>query len=316
MSDFLSVLQFAFQVTGPICVVIVLGIFLARIGLINDAFIDVGSRLVFNITLPSLLFISISKTSFEQTANLTLVIIGLVGTFLVYLVLEVLARYTIQPPEERGVVVQGAFRSNMGIVGLAYCVNAYGEVGLAAASLYMGIVVVLYNALAVITLNRSLSRHGSVLNTFKGIVKNPLIIGIVLALPFAWLQIPLPNVLLKSGEYFAQMTLPLALLCAGGSLSLQALRYESRNALLSSIGKLIFAPLLITGGGYWVGLRGMELGILFLMTSAPTAAASYVMVRAMGGNATLAANIVVLTTLGSLVATSIGVAILRGVGLI
>lgn len=41
------------------------------------------------------------------------------------------------------------------------------------------------------------------------------------------------------------------------------------------------------------------MGILLLMSSAPTAAASYVMTKAMGGNATLAANIIALTTLGS-----------------
>jgi hypothetical protein len=51
------------------------------------------------------------------------------------------------------------------------------------------------------------------------------------------------------------------------------------------------------------------------MSSAPTAAASYVMVRAMGGNAVLAANIVVLTTLGSILTTSLGITVLRGMGL-
>jgi hypothetical protein len=52
------------------------------------------------------------------------------------------------------------------------------------------------------------------------------------------------------------------------------------------------------------------------MSSAPTAAASYVMVRAMGGNATLAANIIVLTTLGSLVTTSLIMFLLRGFALV
>jgi malonate transporter len=60
----------------------------------------------------------------------------------------------------------------------------------------------------------------------------------------------------------------------------------------------------------------MRLGILLLMWSAPTAAASYVMVRAMGGNAALAANIIALTTLGSLVNTSVGVVVLRSLRLI
>lgn len=314
MGDFLDTLSFAFSVTGPIFVILTLGIVLARIGILTDAFIVAGSRLVFNVTLPILLFLSISKTSLEESANLPLVGFGLVGTLGVFVLLEWLARSLVAPAEDRGVVVQGAFRSNMGIVGLAYCVNAYGEPGLTGASLYLGLVTILYNLLAVITLNRWLRQQGSVLQTCKDIAKNPLILGILLALPVAWAKLRLPGVLVKAGDSFAQMTLPLALLCTGGSLSLKALRYESRNAVLATIGKLLLVPGILTAGGWGVGLEGMDLGILFLMSSAPTAAASYIMVRAMGGNAALAANIIVLTTLGSLIATSVGVAWLRGLG--
>ncbi len=311
MSDFLNIFSFAFAVTGPIFVILALGIVLAHTGLLTDAFIDAGSKLVFNVTLPSLLFISISKTSIEQTANLALIGCGIVGTVILFILLEILAKYLIEPTEDRGVVIQGVFRSNMGIVGLAYCVNAYGENGLAAASLYLGLVTILFNILAVITLNRSLGKHASLIGTLKSIATNPLILGILLALPIAWAQVKLPDLILKSGEYFAQMTLPLALLCIGGSLSLKALRFEKHNAMIAGAGKLILVPIALTMGGYLIGLRGIELGILFLMSSAPTAAASYVMVRAMGGNSVLAANIIVLTTIGSLPVTSLGTALLR-----
>lgn len=315
MSDLLATFAFAFSVTGPIFVILLLGVALSRKGFINDAFVDTGSKLVFNVTLPSLLFISISKTDIRHTANFTLVGYALLGTFAVYLLLEVLASRLVRPPEERGVVVQGAFRSNMGIIGLAYCANAYGEVGLAAASIYLGFVTILLNVLSVITLNRSLHKHGSIAGTLAAIAKNPLILGILLALPVAWAQIRLPGILLKTGEYFAQMTLPLALLCTGASLSLKAAREEPRNAIYASLGKLVLLPVLMTGGAFLFGFRGMDLGILFLLSSSPTAAASYVMTRAMGGNASLAANIIALTTLASIAVTSLGIVLLRGQGL-
>ena len=315
MSDFLHILSFAFSVTGPIFVILALGIILARMGVITDAFIEAGSKLVFNVTLPALLFITISKTNIDQIANFSLIGYGLIATLAIYVVLEWLAAFTINPPQDRGVVVQGAFRSNMGIVGLAYCVNAYGELGLAAASIYLGPVTILFNVLAVITLNRSLSKNRSIAGTLLDIARNPLILGIVLALPVAWTHWQLPSILLQTGEYFAQMTLPLALLCTGASLSLKALREDSHNAIIASTGKLIMVPFIITLGGYWLGFRGMDLGILFLMTSSPTAAASYIMVRAMSGNAVLAANIVALTTVGSILVASVGVALLRHQGL-
>ncbi|MEG3027941.1 MAG: AEC family transporter, partial [Aeromonas sp.] len=54
---------------------------------------------------------------------------------------------------------------------------------------------------------------------------------------------------------------------------------------------------------------------LFLISSTPTAAASYVMTRAMGGDSVLAANIIATTTLGSLVSTSLGAALMNYLGL-
>jgi len=143
--------------------VLALGVWLAHRGLLNDAFIEGGSRLVFNVTLPILLFVTISQTHYAQAVNLRLVTVGLAATLVAYLIFELIASAAVRPRQERGMVVQGAFRSNMGIVGLAYCVNAYGDVAMATASLYLGIVTILFNVLAVITLNRSLSEHRSIL---------------------------------------------------------------------------------------------------------------------------------------------------------
>jgi len=315
VSDFLATLEFSFSVTGPIFVVLTLGVWLRRIGMLTDAFIDAGSRLVFNVALPALLFISISKTRLDATANLSLVGFGALATVILYVLLEWVARLAVEPARDRGVVVQGAFRSNLGIIGLAYTMNAYGEAGLVAASLFLALITILYNVLGVITLNRSLHKHRGVGGMLRGIATNPLILGIVLALPVSWSGLALPAIVLQSGQYFSNLTLPLALLCTGAALDFGSLRRERDNALIATAAKLVVIPLLVTLGGWAVGFRGIELGILLLMSSAPTAAASYVMVRAMGGNAVLAANIIALTTLGSLVTTSVGIMTLKSLGL-
>ena len=316
MHDFLQSLAFSFSIIGPIFVVLALGVYLRRIGLINDNFIDVGSKLVFNVTLPALLFLSISQTHIADSANISLVVLGLVGTLIAYLLLELLSAALVPKREDRGVVVQGGFRSNMGIIGLAYCVNAFGDAGLVAASLYLGLVTILFNILAVITLNRSLNHRGGVASTLKGIARNPLIISIVAALFIAGLEWDIPELLVHCGGYFSQMTLPLALLCTGSSLDFRALRADFRSAMISAVCKLMIVPLLLIAAGIAVGFRGLELGVLALMSSAPSAAASYIMVRAMGGNSALAANIIVLTTMGSLLTTSVLMMVLHGFALL
>jgi predicted permease len=315
MDDFLAVVEFSISITAPIFLVLIVGVILERIGMINDNFVEVASKLVFNVTMPALIFISITQNSKDPGAHLPLLLYSLVATVLGYLVLEWVVGKTVANKSDRGIVVQGAFRSNMAIIGLAYCLNAYGNDALAIASIYIGGVMVLYNVLAVITINRSMNAQKSVTDSLKAIAKNPLIIAIVVAFAASQVNLTLPDVVTQAGSYFARMTLPLALLCAGASLRFNALKKDISPAMISTIGKLVFMPFLLTLGGYLWGFRGMELGILFLLSSSPSASAGYIMARAMNGNAVLAANIIVLTTIFSLLTTSLGVTLLGAVGL-
>ena len=58
-----------------------------RIRWLNEAFIESGSKLVFNVALPSLLFLSISQSNFSNAANFTLITIGISGSVLMCAVL-------------------------------------------------------------------------------------------------------------------------------------------------------------------------------------------------------------------------------------
>ena len=310
MSAFLDSFIFSLSVTAPIFIVLIMGIYLKRINFINDEFIDVSSKLVFNIALPFLLFFIIVKTPLSEVNNLPLIGYGLLSTFIVYLALEWWAK-RLEPMEDRGVFVQGSFRGNLGFIGLAYCVNAYGEAGLVAASLYIGFATTLYNILSVLSLNRAMGMEFSVIKICKALATNPLIIAILSAIVFSSLNITIPQVAERAGGYIANLTLPLALLCTGGSLNFQELKTNPRKTFYASFSKLVIIPTVITLGGYLIGLRGIDLGVLLLMSSAPTATASFIMVKAMGGNYKLAANIVALTTLGALLTVSIGILILR-----
>ena len=148
----------------------------------------------------------------------------------------------------------------------------------------------------------------------KSIFSNPLIIGVLLAMPFAYWKIPLPHWAMVSGDYFAQMTLPLALICIGGTLSLTSLRESSGIAIGSSLMKMVWLPLLSTLGAWAFGFRDADLAILFLYFASPTAAASFVMARAVNGNYQLAAAIIVITTLAAVVTTNIGLLLLQWAG--
>ena len=86
--------------------------------------------------------------------------------------------------------------------------------------------------------------------------------------------------------------------------------------LEASLWKLVLAPLVTVALAVALGVHSAELGVLYLLVAAPVAAASYIMVTAAGGNGTLAANIVVTSTLLSLLTVTLGLALLQRYGLI
>lgn len=317
ISEFLSLLSFAFGVTGPIFVLVFLGIVLKRLKLIDSTFMDSASKLVFNVALPTMLFVSVVKTDIRTVFNGSYLMTILVGTLITFVLLSLLAKWVVKNPRDRGVFVQGAFRSNLAIIGLAFCLNAYGEAGLAMASIIISVITVAYNILSIYTLSASLKQGrldpgGMAID----IAKNPLIIGILAGVVVNLAEIPVPNFLMTSGEYIAYMTLPLALICIGGTLSLAEFKSTSSESLIAVLAKLVFVPAVIVYMAYLYGFGKMELGILFLMVGSPAAAVSYVMVQAMGGNSKLAANIVVIGTLASLFTVSFGLVLLKQLGVV
>lgn len=317
MSGFLEQLSFSASITGPICLMLLLGVLLRRIRFIDDRFIDVASRLVFQVTLPILLFLSIIRAEHNYASAAGLVGYGLLANIAFFLFAILTTRYWFKDGKDNGVIIQGGFRANNAIIGLAYVANAYGDPGVALAALYVAPMTVLYNILAIIILtprNRGAGTE-AIKVMLKSITRNPLIIGIMAGLAVSLLAVPLPKMVLNAGGYFANMTLPLALLCTGGSLDMKSLRTERGATWFASGHKLILAPLFITLAALGLGFRGVELGVIFFISGAPTGAASYVMARGMGHNATLAANIIALTTVLSLISCTLGTLLLSSLSL-
>lgn len=314
----LDALMFSLSITMPICLMLFLGMFLRRVKLFDDTFIAIGSKLVFQVTLPALLFLNILDSPSLDMTQLPLITVGLLGNLLFFFFAHFSLKPLGYPHADHSVILQGGYRSNTGIVALAYVANAYGSDGIALAAIYVGVCTILYNILAVIALtppDSNQNKSESIKSLLVSMLKNPLIISIAFAFAYKATGIPLPSMLEQTGHYLADMTLPLALLCTGGSIDLKSFRKSSKGPWISTIYKLILNPIFIVAIGYFAGLRDIYLGLLFFMTATPTAAASYVMARAMGANATMAANIIALTTIASLITCTLGIAFLKGFGL-
>lgn len=299
------------NITAPVFAMLFLGAVLKRLALINDGFIHTASALVFNVSMPALLFLGIIHADLHSAWQPRLLGYFTVATLVCFAGAWGWALWRC-PREDRGIYTQGAFRGNNAIIGLALAAMLYGSYGISLGAILAGLVILLYNTLSTVVLAvYSPNIKSDPWSICKSVVKNPLIIAVLTATPFAVFQIGLPGWLQTSGEYLSQLTLPLALICIGGTLSLASLRTSGRLALSASLLKMITLPLLATLGAWLFGFRGPELGILFLYFASPTAAASFLMARAANGNHDLAAAIIVMTTLMAAITTNIGIFVLQ-----
>lgn len=310
--SFLDALLFSISVTLPSILLLVLGWFLRRTKQVDTKFCDQSAKIVFNYALPTLIFLSIYNSETSLGEELPLIMAGVVAILTLFFGAELVARRFIQDPRDQGAFVQGIFRANMMIMGLAFVGSAYGASGLARGAIFGGALTLLLNVLAVFALNRaSSSQRIQPTQMIRQMLTNPLIIGILLAILCKYAGVPVPDLVQAAGRYVAALALPLALICAGATIDFKTIVKVSDVSLWASLGRLLVAPIVSIVVGWLFGLSGESMGVLFLMTATPVAAASYVMAKAMGSNDVAAANIIGLTTVGVMPILAITLTLLR-----
>lgn len=308
---------FTLEIVAPVFLITFLGIGLRRVGMINEKFVRDSSSLVFNVALPSLVFVYISDMNLEQTFRFQQVFYITGATIMAFFLIWLVAIPFIRIGEDRGSFVQGSFRSNYAIVGFALISNLFGEQALGKASAILAYTMPLYNLLAIIVL--TVTTHAGKLffkTSFNRIIKNPLILAALIGIPFAYFHIRIHPIFLRTGRYLGSLALPLALLGIGGSLNMTTIKRASSMAIGASVIKLIFLPLIFTWGAVRMGFRGEDLGVMFILFACPTAVASFVMAKAMCANSRLAGNIILMTTLGAPLTITLGITILKSLRLI
>ena len=311
-------LLFTADIVAPVFLIIALGFLLRQLKVINEAFVTVTSKFVFNVCLPALIFMELYDIDFSAVIDVGQIIYVYAGTLFMFFLIWTISIPFIKEGRDLSVFVQGAYRSNFAIVGLAIISNLFGSAGLGKASLLLAFILPLYNILAVVILTVPMrkERDLNLKGTVKEIITNPLILAVVVALPFSYFKITLPSILVSSGELISDVALPLALIGIGGSMNFTNLKNASGLAFTSSTIKIILTPLVLTFGAYEAGFRNTDLGILFILFSCPTAVVSFIMAEAMGCNSRLAGNIVVISTLGSIITISGAIILLKSIGLI
>lgn len=305
-TDALALFYAALAVSLPTFAWVVVGVVLKSLGLLPQALIETLSRLAFNVGLPVMLFAGAAQVDYSALGSARYLLAGVLATLLVLCISWTYARWRAFPRPLQGIFVQAAFRSNLAIVGVALTFSAYGERGPVLAALPIALMTVLYNMLAVWVLNTTLGTRTTALRVLRDIGRNPLIVGITAGVCLSVSGLPLPAMVRPLGSGLSTVILPLVLVCIGGSMNFSRLYKAGALTWEACLWRLCVAPAVGVVVALLIGVRDEPLGVLFLLLAAPVAASSHVMVVAARGDGTLAANIVVSSTLLSIFTITAG----------
>ena len=281
-------LIFSFNATLPIFFTMLLGLFFRRIGLMDEGFVKKMNQFVFVAALLS---------------------IGL----------TVLLSFLLKDRSAQGEFVQASYRSSAAILGIAFIQNIYGDAGM--APLMIVGTVPLYNVMAVVVLSFMKPDRGKLdrkllLKTLKGIVTNPILLGIAAGLAWSALRLPVPVILEKTVHNVAVLATPLGLMAMGGSLEFKKALGQIRPAVAASLIKLVGLAALFLPIAVSMGFTQEKLVAILVMLGSATTVSCFVMAKNMGHEGTLTSSAVMLTTLGSAFTLTGWLFLLRSMGLI
>ncbi len=302
----------------PVFLVIALGAVLRRKHFISADLVTGLNRLVYWFALPSLLFYKIATASYDYgTAGKTFLVM-LAGTLASIGAAYVVALALKIPSISVGAFVQGSFRSNLLYVGLPIVIYSFaGSADLASDSaatlaiVVMAPLVPIYNIAAVLAL---LSGRGkldrSVPGTiFRRIITNPILLACVAGALYQLIFPPLPKVIVRACSAVGQIALPSALLGIGATLATGKIAGRRTYVLAGSLLKVMLAPLAGLLAALLLSLGPAETRVALILLACPAATVSYVMAEQLGGDDKLAASIVLISTVLSIVSLSLVVAL-------
>lgn len=311
-------LVFSLNATMPIFLMMVLGYLFHKLGWIDDVFAEKMNKFVFLIPLPVLVFEDLATVDFDEAWNTKFVLFCFVVTFLCILIVMAIS-FLWKDKSIQGEFIQASYRSSAALLGIAFITNIYGDSGMAPMMIIGS--VPLYNIFAVIVLSffqpdRQKMGKKLWLKTLKGIITNPIIIGIIAGLLWSGLRIPMPTIMEKTVDMIGNTASPLGLMAMGATFSFKKAAGKLKPSIVAAFMKLvgfacIFLPIAVK-----LGFRDEELVAILIMLGSATTVSCYVMARNMGHDGVLTSNTVMLTTLFSAFTLTMWLFILRSLGLV
>ena len=311
-------LIFSLNATVPVFLMMLLCMLFRKLGWIDEAFASKMNQFVFLVPLPVLVFHDLAAADIGDVWNFRFVAFCFLVTAASIAICAVLSCF-LKEKSQRGEFIQASYRSSAALLGIALTTNIYGNAGLVPLMIIGS--VPLYNIMAVVVLSltspaKNAPKKGLWKSTLKGIITNPIILGIAAGLLWSVLRLPFPPILEKTVSSLGDLAAPLGLIAMGATFRLDKAVGQAKPAIAASLIKLVGFCVLFLPLAVRMGFREEELVAILIMLGSATTVSCYVMAKNMGHEGTLTSSAVMLTTLFSAFTITGWLFLLKSLGLL
>lgn len=312
-------LIFSLNATIPIFLVMVIGYILKNIKFLDEPFVKTLNSFNFKITLPVLLFRDIAGSDFLEVWDGKYVMFCFLVTLFCIAFTWIITSKVYHKKDQVGEFVQASYRSSAAVLGIAFIQNIYGTSGMAPLMI-IG-TVPLYNIAAVLILSFTGPeseglRPVALKKSVKGILTNPIIIGIAAGMLASLFQVHFPAIISKTVNNIAVLATPLALIGLGAGFEGKKALAEIKPTLVCSFVKLMLWHALFLPAAAFLGFRDEKMVALLVMLGSPTTVSCYIMAKNMKHPGILTSSVVVATTFLSSVTLTFWLYLLKSLSLI
>ena len=307
-------LLLSLNVKAPLLIMLAAGVLLKKIKFLDDHVTQKMNRLVALFLLPLLVFKNIYNADATEILNVNVLLYAFFGIIIEFILAIGISFIFTDDPKRRGVMIQGMFRCNYVIFGIPIAVSLYGDEGSAATAVLTAVVIPTLNILAVFALELFNGNKISFKFIAKKIVTNPLIIASLLGILSSVFKIKLPDIVYKPLSDLASCATPMAFIFLGASLAVREMKGHIKELLVTVFTRLVFFPVIMITAAVLLGFRDVWLVSLLTVFASPTAVSSFSLAQTLGGDDKLAGNIVVFSTVLSIISMFIWVLCLKTLG--
>jgi len=311
-------LIFSLNATIPIFLMMLLGMLFRKLGWMDEVFAAKMNKFVFLVPLPVLLFEQLATVDFSEVWDIKFILFCFVVTA-ISITISTLISLLWKDRSVKGEFIQATYRSSAALLGIAFIQNIYGTAGMAPLMIIGS--VPLYNIMAVVVLSVFKPGNNSfdkalVKKTLKGIVTNPIIIGIVAGFVWSALKLPMPSILHKTVSSIGATATPMGLMSMGATFEMKKATSKMKPTLVAVFMKLVGFCVVFLPMAALLGFRNEEMIAILVMLGSATTVSCFVMARNMGHEGTLSSGVIMMTTLLSAFTLTMWLDVLRSFGVV